>query len=96
MNKQVKDYKNYSEQVSENVNLIEVFQGELPEFWYELEREHIESTLEGIYLFYKVELKGCYNEEHERLHIVWYDELESYLMPVYSYGMPWKYIGVME
>lgn len=126
-------YRNYSEQVSKNVSELELFDGELPDgFWEDLfdlcydnldedyikkeyeeqegintikydndefldfKYEYIYSSFEGIYQVFKVKLKGSYNSEHERLEIVWNDELNCYLMPVYHFGTAWSYIGEMN
>ena len=123
-----KQYKNFSEQVSDNVTSLELFDGEL-EFWwerlfetiynnlderdienikedfgiedefseefFEAEHEYVHDQMQGVYLVYKVELKGDkYTSEHERLEITWDDESESWLMPVYCFGMPWSMVGV--
>ena len=123
-----KQYKNFSEQVSDNVTNLELFDGELENWWYELretilynlddhdiknikewyeiedessedffeaEYEYVWEQMESVYLVYKVELKGGkYTSEHERLEITWDDESESWLMPVYCFGMPWSMVGV--
>ena len=123
-----KQYKNFSEQVSDNVTNLELFDGKLENWWYELsetifnnlderdienikewyeiedesseeffeaEHEYVYDQMEGVYLVYKVELKGGkYTSEHERLEITWDDESESWLMPVYCFGMPWSMVGV--
>lgn len=123
-----KQYKNFAEQVNDNVSSLELFDGEL-EFWweslfetiynniddekvkeikeysgiedefseefFEAEHEYVYDQMEGVYLVYKVELKGGkYTSEHERLEITWDDESESWLMPVYCLGMPWSMVGV--
>jgi len=123
-----KQYKNFSEQVYDNVTSLELFDGEL-EFWweklfetiynnlderdienikewyeieeefsdeyYEAEREYVWEQMESVYLVYKVELKGGkYTSEHERLEITWDDESESWLMPVYCFGIAWSMVGV--
>lgn len=128
----MKKYSNYAEQVSDNVEELELFNeiNEIDEFWheplldlvwentsdetilewcdlpkdtatdtdefYQIRQEAIYQSLEGIYQTYKVTLKGEYNEEHERLEIIWNDEVESYIMPVYHFGTAWRYIGVMN
>ena len=123
-----KQYKNFSEQVSDNVASLELFDGEL-EFWwerlfetifsnlddhdvenikewyevedesseeyYEAEIEYVHDQMQSVYLVYKVELKGGkYTSEHERLEITWDDESESWLMPVYCFGIAWSMVGV--
>lgn len=123
-----KQYKNFAQQVDDNVSSLELFDGEL-EFWweklaetiynniddekvkeikeytgiedefsdeyYEAEHEYVYDQIEGIYQVYKVELKGGkYTSEHERLEITWDDESESWLLPVYCFGMPWSMVGV--
>ena len=123
-----KQYKNFSEQVKDNVTNLELFDGEL-EFWweklaetiynniddekvkeikeytgiedefseefFEAEHEYVYDQMEGVYLVYKVELKGGkYTSEHERLEITWDDESESWLMPVYCFGIAWSMVGV--
>ena len=123
-----KQYKNFSEQVKDNVSSLELFDGEL-EFWweklaetiynniddekvkeikeysgiedefseefFEAEHEYVYDQMEGVYLVYKVELKGGkYTSEHERLEITWDDESESWLMPVYCFGIAWSMVGV--
>lgn len=124
-----KQYKNFSEQVSDNVTNLELFGGKPSEDWwhdlleiifsnlddhdvenikewyeiedefseefFEAEHEYVYDQMEGVYLVYKVELKGGkYTSEHERLEITWDDESESWLMPVYCLGMPWSMVGV--
>lgn len=123
-----KQYKNFSEQVKDNVTNLELFDGELENWWYalsetifsnlddhdvenikewfeiedeysdeyyEAEIEYVYQQMEGIYLVYKVELKGGkYTSEHERLEITWDDESESWLMPVYCFGIAWSMVGV--
>ena len=123
-----KQYKNFSEQVSDNVTNLELFDGKLENWWYELsetifnnlderdignikewyeiedesseeffeaEHEYVYDQMEGVYLVYKVELKGGkYTSEHERLEITWDDESESWLMPVYCFGIAWSMVGV--
>ena len=123
-----KQYKNFAEQVNDNVSSLELFDGEL-EFWweklaetiynniddekvkeikeytgiedesseefFEAEHEYVYDQMEGVYLVYKVELKGGkYTSEHERLEITWDDESESWLMPVYCFGIAWSMVGV--
>ena len=123
-----KQYKNFAEQVNDNVSSLELFDGEL-EFWweklaetiynnindekvkeikeytgiedesseefFEAEHEYVWEQMEGVYLVYKVELKGGkYTSEHERLEITWDDESESWLMPVYCFGIAWSMVGV--
>lgn len=123
-----KQYKNFSEQVKDNVTNLELFDGEL-EFWwerlfetiynniddhdienikewydiddesseefFEAEIEYVHEQMDGIYQVYKVELKGGkYTSEHERLEITWDDESESWLMPVYCFGIAWSMVGV--
>ena len=123
-----KQYKNFAEQVNDNVSSLELFDGEL-EFWweklaetiynniddekvkeikeytgiedesseefFEAEHEYVWDMMQGVYLVYKVELKGDkYTSEHERLEITWDDESESWLMPVYCLGVPWSMVGV--
>lgn len=55
---------------------------------------YIYECFESIYVTYKVELKGEYNSEHERLEIVWNNEANCYVMPVYAFGMAWSMLGV--
>lgn len=123
-----KQYKNFAEQVNDNVSSLELFDGEL-EFWweklaetiynniddekvkeikeytgiedesseefFEAEHEYVWEQMESVYLVYKVELKGGkYTSEHERLEITWDDESESWLMPVYCFGIAWSMVGV--
>ena len=124
-----KQYKNFSEQVSDNVTSLELFGGKPSDDWwhdlletifsnlddhdvenikewyevedesseeyYEAEIEYVYEQMEGIYQVYKVELKGGkYTSEHERLEIVWDDDSECWLLPVYCYGMAWSMVGV--
>ena len=56
--------------------------------------EYIYECFESIYQTYKVELKGEYNSEHERLEIIWNDEANAYIMPVYCFGISWSMVGV--
>ena len=58
--------------------------------------EYINFLMESIYLTYQVDLIGDYNHEHERLEIVYLDDIEAYVMPVYAYGMSWDRIGVLN
>ena len=128
----MKKYSNYAEQVSDNVEDLELFNeiNEVDEFWheplldllenntsdetiiewcdlpedtptdtdefYQIRQEALCESLEGIYQTYKVTLKGEYNEEHERLEIIWNDEVNAYIMPVYHFGTAWRYIGAMN
>ena len=123
-----KQYKNFAEQVNDNIASMELFDGELELFWeklaeiiynniddekveeikeyaeiddetseefFEAKHEYVFDKMEGVYLVYKVELKGGkYTSEHERLEIVWDDESESWLMPVYCFGIAWSMAGV--
>ena len=123
-----KQYKNFAEQVNDNIAGMELFDGELESFWenlaeiiydnlddhdvenikewfeiedeysdeyYEAEIEYVHEQMEGVYQVYKVELKGGkYTSEHERLEITWDYESESWLMPVYCFGMAWSMVGV--
>lgn len=123
-----KQYKNFSEQVNDNIDGMELFDGELEVFWeklaetiysnidnetveeikeyteiddetseefYEAEHEYVWDMMQGVYQVYKVELKGGeYTSEHERLEIVWDDDNECWLMPVYCYGIAWSMVGV--
>ncbi len=61
----------------------------------ELTAEYIDSLFDGIYQFYTCELKGAFNLHHERMFVTYSDELESYVLPVFAYGMPWKYLAAM-
>ena len=123
-----KQYKNFAEQVNDNVSSLELFDGEL-EFWweklaetiynniddekvkeikeytgiedesseeyFEAEHEYVWDMMQGVYQVYKVELKGGeYTSEHERLEIVWDEDSECWLLPVYCYGMAWSMVGV--
>lgn len=128
----MKKYSNYAEQVSDNVEELELFNeiNEVDELWYEpllglisentsdetiiewydlpkdtptdtdefyqIRQEAIYQSLEDIYQTYKVTLKGDYNEEHERLEIVWNDEAGSYIMPVFHFGTAWSYVDSMN
>ena len=123
-----KQYKNFAEQVNDNIASMEIFDGELELFWeklaeviynniddekveeikeyaeiddetseeyYEAEHEYVWDMMQGVYQVYKVELKGGeYTSEHERLEIVWDDDSECWLLPVYCYGMAWSMVGV--
>lgn len=64
--------------------------------FYQIRQAALFESLEGIYQTYKVTLKGEYNEEHERLEIIWNDEVESYILPVYHFGTAWSYVGSMN
>lgn len=128
----MKKYSNYAEQVSDNVEELELFNeiNEVDELWYEpllglisentsdetiiewydlpkdtptdtdefyqLRQEAISESLDSIYQTYKVTLKGEYNEEHERLEIIWNDEAGSYIMPVFHFGTAWSYVDSMN
>lgn len=123
-----KQYKNFAEQVNDNIDGMEMFDGELDVFWeklfetiynnidnetveeikeyaeiddetseeyYEAEHKYVMDMMQGVYQVYKVELKGGeYTSEHERLEIVWDDDNECWLLPVYCYGMAWSMVGV--
>ena len=124
-----KQYRNFAQQVHDNVTSLELFDGELGDDWWhdlletifsnlddhdvenikewfeiedesseeyvEAEYEYVWEQMQGVYLVYKVELKGDkYTSEHERLEITWDDESESWLMPVYCLGVPWSMVGV--
>lgn len=123
-----KQYSNFSEQVNDNIDGMELFDGELEVFWeklfetihsnigietveeikeyaeiddenseefFEAEHEYVMDMMQGVYQVYKVELKGGeYTSEHERLEIVWDDDNECWLMPVYCYGIAWSMVGV--
>ena len=123
-----KQYKNFAEQVNDNIASMELFDGELELFWenlaeaiynniddekveeikeyaeiedetseeyYEAEHAYVWDMMQGVYQVYKVELKGGkYTSEHERLEIVWDEDSECWLLPVYCYGMAWSMVGV--
>lgn len=98
----------YWEPMSEAIDLIttdeEIIENcDLPkdtditsEEFYELHTEYVMESLESVYQIYKVELKGEFNEEHERLGIHWNDTVEAYIMPVFHFGTAWSYIGAMR
>lgn len=123
-----KQYENFAQQVDDNVVSLELFDGNLENWWYDLretifnnlddhdienikewfeiedeysdeyyeaEIEYVYQQMEGIYLVYKVELEDDkYTSEHERLEITWDNESESWLMPVYCFGIAWSMVGV--
>ena len=123
-----KQYKNFAEQVNDNIASMELFDGELELFWenlaeaiynniddekveeikeyaeiedetseeyYEAEHAYVWDMMQGVYQVYKVELNGGkYTSEHERLEIVWDEDSECWLLPVYCYGMAWSMVGV--
>ena len=71
---------------------FELYSDDLTNYIYEDTWQEMES----IYVTYKVDLIGAYNHEHERLEIVCIDEIDSYVMPVYAYGMAWTMLGVLN
>ena len=71
---------------------FELYSDDLTNYIYEDTWQEMES----IYVTYKVDLIGAYNHEHERLEIVYIDEIDSYVMPVYAYGMAWTMLGVLN
>ena len=126
-----KQYKNFAEQVNDNVKDLELF-NELPEhneLWFEplfelllkntesnkviheynlpetttIDDEeyqgalykYINEVIDQVYQIYKVDIKGSYNEEHERLNIFFNNELDSYILPVYHYGTDWEYVPTL-
>ena len=126
-----KQYKNFAQQVNDNVKDLELF-NELPEhneLWFEplfelllkntesnkviheynlpenttIDDEgyqgalykYINEVIDQVYQIYKVDIKGSYNEEHERLNIFFNNELDSYILPVYHYGTDWEYVPTL-
>ena len=71
---------------------FELYSEELEYYKY----EYINELMENIYVTYQVDLIGEYNQEHERLEIVYVSDIDSYVMPVYAYGMPWERLGVLN
>lgn len=125
--KTTKKYENYQEQVFNNVESLELFDGDLENFWYELanaidlvtsdkeiientetelninsddfselRQEYVWETMESVYQTFKVEIKGEYNSEHEKLMITWDYENECYILPVFHYGTSWKYVSAIN
>ena len=127
-----KQYKNFEEQVQDNVEELELFNelSEYNEFWFEPLFElllkntdsnkviksynlpkstttddeeyqdalykYINEEIDQVYQIYKVDIKGSYNEEHERLNIFFDNELDSYILPVYHYGTDWEYVPTLS
>lgn len=127
-------YRNFDEQVSDNVILVDILTNEeydeidsyefeinffeavedittdayiekvlgseLPEDnekRYEIVDEFNRDTCEQCYGFYKVELKNnTYTHEHSRLMIFWNNELDTYILPIWSQGMAWSMVGVQN
>ena len=126
-----KQYKNFAEQVNDNVKDLELFNElqENNELWFEplfelllkntesnkviheynlpetttIDDEeyqdalykYINEVIDQVYQIYKVDIKGSYNEEHERLNIFFNNELDSYILPVYHYGTDWEYVPTL-
>ena len=126
-----KQYRNFEEQVQDNVEELELFNelSEYNEFWFEPLFElllkntdsnkvikaynlpkstttddeeyqdalykYINEEIDQVYQIYKVDIKGSYNEEHERLNIFFDNELDSYILPVYHYGTDWEYVPTL-
>src|SRR5699024_694336 len=57
--------------------------------------KYINEAIDQVYQIYKVDIKGSYNEEHERLNIFFNNELDSYILPVYHYGTDWEYVPTL-
>lgn len=57
--------------------------------------KYINEVIDQVYQIYKVDIKGSYNEEHERLNIFFDNELDSYVLPVYHYGTDWEYVPTL-
>ena len=57
--------------------------------------KYINEVIDQVYQIYKVDIKGSYNEEHERLNIFFNNELDSYILPVYHYGTDWEYVPTL-
>ena len=62
---------------------FELYSEELEYYKY----EYINELKENIYVTYQVDLIGDYNQEHERLEIVYVSDIDSYVMPVYANGL---------
>lgn len=126
-----KQYRNFEEQVQDNVEELELFNelSEYNELWFEplfelllkntepnkiiheynlpetttIDDEeyqdalykYINEVIDQVYQIYKVDIKGSYNEEHERLNIFFDNELDSYILPVYHYGTDWEYVPTL-
>ena len=69
---------------------FELYSEELEYYKY----EYIKELMENIYVTYQVDLIGEYNQEHERLEIVYVSDIDSYVMPVYANGLSWYMIVV--
>jgi len=88
-------YNNIDDEKAEEIKEYAEIEDETSEEYFYAEHEYVGEQMEGVYLVYKVELKGGkYTSEHERLEITWDDENECWLMPVYCYGMAWSMVGV--
>ena len=69
---------------------FELYSEELEYYKY----EYINELKENIYVTYQVDLIGDYNQEHERLEVVYVSDIDSYVMPVYANGLSWSMIVV--
>ena len=69
---------------------FELYSEELEYYKY----EYINELKENIYVTYQVDLIGEYNQEHERLEVVYVSDIDSYVMPVYANGLSWSMIDV--
>ena len=69
---------------------FELYSEELEYYKY----EYINELMENIYVTYQVDLIGDYNQEHERLEIVYVSDIDSYIMPIYANGLSWSMIFV--
>lgn len=59
--------------------------------------EWVYNSMESVYVIYKVELTVPASDPRvSNLEILWNDELQTYLMPVYAYGMSWDLLAPMH
>ena len=72
--------------------LLKLFTDELSEYI----SDYIYESMESIYVTYKVDLIGDYNQEHKRLEIVYIDGIDTYVMPVYVFGISWNMLGFLN
>lgn len=106
-------YRNFNEQVDDNLKSLSLFNEDLPEnYWDELFTHILDNTssdleidelvesiwqdLEGVYQVYQVTLKGDYNQNHVDMQIIYDDDLEIYLMPVYCFGISWSMVAPLH
>lgn len=82
-----KDKENLFNKLMENEN------NECDDIINELQESHIDSLMDCTYQLYTVDLIGDYNEFHGKMNIFYNETIESYVMPVYCFGISWKMVA---